>query len=124
MFLMAFRNPDFDFAGVYPSIEQTIILPLVDSLNGGKPESGWNQVPKVAKRGHWIAEVYKALFGDKKSAFDTMVTKAKKQLKFLLYEANCDGEFITSDNPAFFHISHVEAKNHNAIYFLVLKNQM
>ena len=117
MFLMAFRNPNFDFAGVYPSVEKAIILPLFESLSNGNPASEWNQVPKVLRRGYWITEVYKALFGNKKSAFDAMITNAKKHLKFMLFEANCEGEFITSDNPAFFHISHVEAINNNAIYF-------
>lgn len=116
VFLMAFRNPDFDFAGVYPSVEKAIILPLFESLSNGNPASEWNQVPKILRRGYWITEVYKALFGNKKSAFDAMITNAKKHLKFMLFEANCDGEFITSDNPAFFHISNVESKNNNAIY--------
>lgn len=119
LLLMAFRNPDFDFFGIYPSVEKALIIPLFDALSNGNPNSEWNQSPLILKRGYWITEVYKALFGISKSAFDAAITATRKHLKLVLFEIgqNCDGEFITSDNPAFFHISAIEAINRNGIYF-------
>ena len=123
---MAFRNPSFDFGGIYPSIEKRILIPLFEALSGGDSHSEWNHAPHIVKRGYWITEIYKALFGDKNGAFEAMTLNAKRQLQFILFEVSDinDGEFITSDTPAFFHVNHVEAKNNNAIYFPLTPNYL
>ena len=119
LFLMAFRNPSFDFAGIYPMFEDAIITPTFEALSDGDPQNPWAKYPQIIKRGFWITEIYKALFGVKKSAFSAMINNARKHLKIILFEAkaDCGGVFITSDNPAFFHISRVELTNMNGVFF-------
>ena len=66
----------------------------------------------------WFTELYRMFYKENGGFYHTALAKAVENCQFILFEAYPNaGSFITSDNPAFQYISHVEANNMNGYYF-------
>lgn len=103
---MAIRNPAFDLFGVFSFIRHL----LNDTLTGD---------PDIFIRALWLREVYRALFSVPNGSFHLIVSEIIHRCGILLMKIIDDkeGQFITSDNPAFFHHSTLTANNYNGLYF-------
>lgn len=66
----------------------------------------------------WFSELYSMFFKNQGGFYNTALSISVEKLQFILFEANHNaGTFITSDNPAFQHISLVETTNMNGYCF-------
>ena len=73
----------------------------------------------------WFTELYRMFYKENGGFYHTALAKAVENCQFILFETYPNaGSFITSDNPAFQHISHVEATNMNGYYFSINPNHM
>lgn len=109
------RNPEFDYLGIFPWIKKLIIdsLPEGKNIDNIKTRDKFikNQVDAV-----WLLEIYKGLFNEPSGYFHTLKQAAQSSFQIMLYKVGDDqGTFITSDKPAFEHISLLEATNLNSI---------
>lgn len=106
-FMMLCRSPRFDATGVY-----TWMSKLLKSTFGGS-----NEIDEMMDA-VWFTELYRMFYKEKGGFYHTASAKAIENCQIILFEAYSDtGKFITSDNPSFQHISHVEANNMNGYYF-------
>ena len=66
----------------------------------------------------WFTELYRMFFKNSGGFYHTALAKTVENCQMILFEAYpTAGSFITSDNPAFRHISVVESQNLNGSYF-------
>lgn len=114
IFLMC-RNPEFNCLGIFPAIKRIVLdnLPEATDLKGQKEREDFIQNQMDAL---WLVEIYKGLFNVQSGYFHTLKKTAQSSLQIMLYKCwENQGAFITSDKPAFEHISLVEATNLNSI---------
>lgn len=119
------RNPEFDFLGIFPALKNFFLSLLPGDNEGLKKDFMDKQMDGV-----WLKELYNGLFGIPKGYIHTLKTTAQDRFQIVLFKVWEDqGSFISSDTPAFEHISLVEAKNFNSIicpltpqYLLMLMN--
>jgi len=109
------RNPEFDYLGILPWIKDVILESLPEATNTegqiARKDFIQNQMDAV-----WLVEIYKGLFGVPRGYFHTLTEAAQSSFQLMLYKCwEGQGEFITSDKPAFEHISRMEATNINSI---------
>lgn len=121
-FVMLCRNPKFDAMGIYKKIKDNILSPLLDSLleNGDPYPSDFDSKKEAEElmTGIWYSELYKMLHKNTGGFFHTVLKQAISGCQMILFEAYDDaGFFVTSDNPAFEHISTVERTNHTGFVF-------
>ena len=113
-FMMLCRSPRFDAMGVYTWMNDI----LRQTFSGVKETE--EMMDAV-----WFTELYGMFYKGNGGFYHTVLAKAVEDFQFILFEAYPDaGSFITSDNPAFQHISHVEKNNMNGYYFPISPNHM
>lgn len=125
-FIMLCRNPMFDAMGVYTKIKNNILYPVFTSMCQSKEnempsdeeiEEGKGYADELMT-GIWYSELYKMFFKKTGGFYHNTVNAALSGCQMILFEAyDGAGAFITSDNPAFEHVSVVEAKNSNGMFF-------
>lgn len=109
------RNPEFDYLGILPWIKDYVLgcLPGAMDKVGQKARQDFIQNQMDAL---WLVEIYKGLFGVPSGYFHTLIEVAQSSFQLMLYKCwEGQGEFITSDKPAFEHVSRMEATNINSI---------
>lgn len=135
-FIMLCRNPVFDAMGIYKIIKDDILYPvfieLYSRMSDGEAEpdefvevEGTEKDVEQASccaesyiTGIWFSELYKMFFKQKGGFFHNVINTALKGCQMILFEAyEGEGEFITSDNPAFEYKSVVEVKNSTGMIF-------
>lgn len=108
------RNPLFNYLGILPIIKQIVLDNLPESsVNEGEGKENFiqNQMDAI-----WLTEIYRGLFNVPKGYFHTLKETAQSSFQLMLYKCEQDqGTFITSDTPAFEHISLIESINLNSI---------
>lgn len=113
-FMMLCRSPQFDAMGVYTWMNDI----LKQTFPGVKETE--EMMDAV-----WFTELYRMFYKENGGFYHTALAKAVENCQFILFETYPNaGSFITSDNPAFQHISHVEATNMNGYYFPISPNHM
>lgn len=113
-FMMLCRSPQFDAMGVYTWMNDI----LKQTFPGVKETE--EMMDAV-----WFTELYRMFYKENGGFYHTALAKAVENCQFILFETYPNsGSFITSDNPAFQHISHVEANNMNGYYFPISPNHM
>lgn len=113
-FMMLCRSPQFDAMGIYSCMSDI----LKQSFGGIK------EVDEMMDA-VWFTELYRMFYKANGGFYHTALSKAVDICQFILFETYPDaGTFITSDNPAFQHISHVEATNMNGYYFPIDPNHL
>ena len=113
-FMMLCRSPQFDAMGVYTWMS--------DILKETFPDVKETEEMMDAV---WFTELYRMFYKNSGGFYHTVLAKAVENCQFVLFEAYPDaGSFITSDNPAFQHISHAEADNMNGYYFPITPKHM
>ena len=121
-FIMLCRNPKFDAMGIYRKIEDNILFPLLDSeLESNDACSSDFDSKKGAEElmtGIWYSELYRMIYKHTGGFFHNVLKYTISGCQMILLEAYDNaGFFITSDNPAFEHISTVERINHSGFVF-------
>ena len=113
-FMMLCRSPQFDPMGAYTW--------MGDILNQTFP--GVKETEEMMDA-VWFTELYRMFYKENGGFYHTALAKTVENCQFILFETYPDaGSFITSDNPAFQHISHVETNNMNGFYFPISPNHM
>jgi hypothetical protein len=113
-FMMLCRSPQFDAMGVYSWMNDILKQTFLEVK---ETEEMMDAV--------WFTELYRMFYKENGGFYHTALAKAVENCQFILFETNPDaGSFITSDNPAFQHISHVEANNMNGYYFPISPKHM
>ncbi len=113
-FMMLCRSPQFDAMGVYSWIGDIL------KQNLGDLEETDEMMDAV-----WFTELYRMFYKRKGGFFHTGLAKIMESCQIILFEAYPNaGTFITSDNPAFQHISHIETINMNGYYFPISPEYM
>ncbi|MBQ9414281.1 MAG: DUF4238 domain-containing protein [Clostridia bacterium] len=106
-FMMLCRSPQFDAMGIYTWISDI----LKQAFGAGDEVDDFMDAI-------WFAELYSMFFKNQGGFYNTALSMSVDKLQFILFEAYPGaGTFITSDNPAFQHISHVETTNMNGYCF-------
>lgn len=104
------RNPEFDYLGILTWLKEEFL----DSLLIDDEDK--RKIIKTQLDAVWLKEMYMGLFDIPKGYFNTLKQAAKSSFQIMLYKVWEDqGSFITSDKPAFEHISLVESSNLNSI---------
>ena len=137
-FIMLCRNPSFDAMGIYKKIKDYILYPVFESLtkaaddkdntklcveNEASKDDDQNIVNSKEcidelMMGIWYSELYKIFFRSTGGFYHNVVKTALTGCQMVLIEAyDGAGEFITSDNPAFEHISVVDRINNRSMIF-------
>ena len=121
-FIMLCRNPKFDAMGTYKKIKDSILTPLFDSIlesdDHCSPDFNSKKEAEELMTGIWYSELYKMLHKNTEGFYHTVLKHAISGCQMILFEAYDDaGFFVTSDNPAFEHISTVERINHSGFVF-------
>ena len=112
--MMQCRSPQFDPIGVY-SWAKTIMEGVF-----GKDKIIDEMIEAV-----WFTELYRMFYKSSGGYYHTLFEKAKEKCQIILYETYPNsGSFITTDNPAFRHISAVETANMNGFYFPIDPNHL
>ena len=111
---MALRNPAFDMFGIIPELRKVLTTQF-----SGCNDQERHEITEEYIRGLWLSEIYKGLFKVKSGFFFTIVPNAIARGGLVIFKVRDDSEgcFITSDNPAFFHMSSVMSRNYNGLYF-------
>lgn len=113
-FMLLCRSPQFDAMGVYSWMNDI----LKQSLSG-------DEVVDEMMEAVWFTELYKMFYKKNGGFYHTVLAKTVENCQFILFEAYHNaGSFITSDNPAFQHISHIEVSNMNGYYFPISPQYM
>lgn len=113
-FMMLCRSPQFDAMGSYIWIKNILqqVFPGVEQT-------------KETMDAVWFAELYRMFYKKNGGFYHTALAKVVENCQFMLFETYPnEGSFITSDNPAFLHILHVERDNMNGYYFPISPNHM
>ena len=106
-FMMLCRSPQFDAMGVYTWMSDI----LTQTFSGDKEI-------KEMMDAVWFTELYRMFYKNNGGFYHTALAKAVENCQITLFESYPDaGSFITSDNPAFQHVSRVETTNMNGYYF-------
>ena len=106
-FMMLCLSPQFNAMGIYTWINDM----LKQAFGTG------NEVDDFMEA-IWFSELYSMFFKNQGGFYNTALSISVEKLQFILFEANHNaGTFITSDNPAFQHISLVETTNMNGYCF-------
>lgn len=114
IFLMC-RNPDFDYLGILPKILNIFQKPLND-IAGIENSTDVDEVLQVQRDAVWLKVLYNGIFDVQKGYFYIMKTTARNTLQMILFKTwDNQGNFITSDKPAFIHNLSVESTNRNSI---------
>jgi hypothetical protein len=107
-FMMLCRSPHFDAMGIYTWINDTLLTPIF-----GKTPEVKDMMDTV-----WFTELYSIFYKQSGGFYHSIFAKAVENCQMILFEAYDDaGTFITSDSPAFQHISWVERINTNGYIF-------
>lgn len=105
---MLCRNPAFDSFGVYARVRERILEPV------GMDEECINAIMHP----QWLGELYRMVYGGSDGFFKLCIAGMISHCQMILIRRYDDAStFITSDNPAFRHISYVERENSNGFYF-------
>ncbi len=111
--MMLCRNPSFDALGTYTIIKEIMIKPITD-LCGQDNFS----ISEDIIRETWLHELYRMFFSQSRGFYNSFLNKGLNELQLILFQTYDNaGEFITSDNPAFLHVSMVETNCLNGFYF-------
>ncbi len=106
-FTMLCRSPQFKNMSVYTWMKDI----LKQTFPGSKEV---DQMMDAV----WYTELYRIFYKKTGGYYHTILKKAMENCQFILFEAYPDaGTFVTSDHPAFQHISVVEVQNMNGFYF-------
>ena len=129
-FMFLCRSPYFDAMGIYSNIKARVLYPVFEQMCKGETDEGVSaeEIEELESEGRmyaddlmkgvWYSELYRMLFKRQGGFYHNIVLKAMEGCQMILYEASDGaGTFITSDNPAFEHISKVEAINRNGFLF-------
>lgn len=107
-FMLYCRSPQFDPMGTYSWMESL----LKQTFKGKKAEVD-EMMDAV-----WFTELYRMLFKKSGGFYHTALANTVENCQMILFEAYpTAGTFITSDNPAFRHISAVEVQSLTGFYF-------
>ena len=113
-FMMFCRSPQFDPMGTYSWMKDILEQTFPDIKETGE------MMDAV-----WFVELYRMFYKENGGFYHTALAKTVENCQFILFEAYSDAvSFITSDNPAFQHISNVEATNMNGYYFPISPKHM
>lgn len=105
--MMQCRSPQFDPISVYSWAKSLLKNTFKD-----------DEIAEEMIESVWFTELYRMFYKTKGGYYHTLFERAKDNCQFILFEAYPNtGTFITTDNPAFLHMSAVEAKNINGLYF-------
>lgn len=111
-FMMVCRSPQFPKTGVYSTIRDILIQSF-----------GYQEEIDEMMEAVWFSELYKMFFKQNSGFYHNIIEKVLDKCQFILFETYPDaGTFITSDNPAFQHLSMVESENMNGYYFPLSPN--
>lgn len=113
-FMMLCRSPQFDAMGVYSWMGDIL-----------KQSFGNLKETDEMMDALWFTELYRMFYKENGGFYHTGLAKAVENCQIILFEAYPEaGTFITSDNPAFQHLSHVETTNMNGYYFPISSKYM
>lgn len=112
VFFLICRNPNFDYMGILPKIFGVFSAILSDIASSERTK----EFLEKQRTAIWLKEIYNGLFKVPNGYFHTMKKTAQKDFQIILYKCwEGEGSFITSDIPAFEHLSLVEYTNLNSI---------
>lgn len=126
--MMLCRSPQFDAMGIYTDIKNNILYPIFEEMCISDDLTTQEEIDAAIEEGKeyanelmtgiWYSELYKMIYKNKGGFYHGTLVKAIKDCQMILFEAYDDaGTFITSDNPAFEHISAVTRENSNGFVF-------
>lgn len=72
----------------------------------------------------WLLDLYRIFYRTNKGIYNNAFVNIVRDGKLVLVKANSKRKFITSDNPAFVHMSKVEMENKNGFYFPISPNYL
>lgn len=105
---MICRNPEFDLFGVYTKVKDRVLRPA------GMEEDLITEIIHP----QWLGELYRMLYCKDGGVFNLGIAGILSHCQMVLFRRYDDAyTFITSDNPAFRHVSMVERTNNNGFYF-------
>lgn len=111
--MMLCRNLKFDGLGSYSWI--------ADNLEQIKFSDDSIEEIKID---FWFQDLYRIFYGTNKGIYNKAFVNIVRDGKLVLVKANSKRKFITSDNPAFIHMSKVEMENKNGFYFPISPNYL
>lgn len=118
LLLFMCRNPQFDFQGIFPRVENTLLSVLLATAENQEQENEIHALITQHMRAAWLSQIYKALFSEDASFFHEFSTKIKERCQATIMRCSTEvGSFITTDNPAFAFVCNAMKSNYNAIYF-------
>lgn len=134
-FMMLCRSPQFNAMGIYSLIKEKILYPIFEEMHESKNVVAVEETKCVKKwtqeyadelmTGIWYSELYKMMFKNKGGFYHGILEKTLQHCQMILFEAYENaGTFITSDNPAFEHISTVLKDNTNGFIFPLTPNYL
>lgn len=107
-FMMLCRSPQFDAMGIYTKIKETLLYPTFPN----------KEFSDELISGIWHSELYKMFFRKKDGFYHNAIAKVMEGCQMILFEVYDNaGSFITSDNPAFQHMSAITKDNLNGFIF-------
>ena len=114
-FMMYCRSPLFDPMDTYSRMENVLKQTFAES----------NAEIDEMMDAVWFTELYRIFFKKSGGFYHSVLAKSIEQCQMILFETYPNsGSFITSDNPAFRHVSSVETKNKNGFYFPIDPNHL
>lgn len=114
-FMMYCRSPQFDPMDTYSWMEN--ILKETFTESNAEIDEMMDAV--------WFTELYRIFFKQSGGFYHSVLAKSVEQCQMILFETHPNaGAFITSDNPAFRHVSVVETNNINGLYFPIDPNHL
>ena len=114
-FMMYCRSPQFDPMDTYSWMEN--ILKETFTESNAEIDEMMDAV--------WFTELYRIFFKKSGGFYHSVLAKSVEQCQMILFETHPNaGAFITSDNPAFRHVSVVETNNINGLYFPIDPNHL
>lgn len=116
-FMMFCRSPEFDPFGAYTGMKAVLNEAFIDEEKTAEADDIKNMIDEMMDA-VWFRELYRMLFKESGGFYNTVISKTVENCQMILFEVSNEVEsFITSDNPAFHHISFVEIENMNRFYF-------
>ena len=115
-FIMMFRNPMYYTMNIYAEIKRKLSENITSNIINIIKEYTVSIDTLITEL--WHCELYNIFFKETHGIYHIITDMALDGCQMILFEANDgEGNFITSDIPAFEHISNVENKNLNGLLF-------
>lgn len=130
---MLCRNPEFSAMDIYRKLKDSMFYPIFEKIaedsvrqeNKDSTEQEIKAEQEIARqyvdeifKGVWFSELYRLMFKNTGGFYHEVSKKTLQGCQMILFETTEEApHFITSDNPAFEHISRIQSENQNGFIF-------